>query len=165
VIALVLTGAGVGAGLALKPPPAPEGEGAEPSDGGHSDGGHSGAASADDGHGDASDGAEAPEFVKLSNQFVVPVVEGGRVTAMVALAISLEVGAGQTDATYAREPKLRDAFLRVLFDHANAGGFRGTFTDGANMVVLRKALFEAGVSVMGKDLHDVLITDFARQDT
>ena len=71
-----------------------------------------------------------PEYVKLNNQFVVPVVEDGRVAAMVVLSLSLEVEAGNTEAVYQREPKLRDAFLQVLFDHANVGGFCGSFTDG-----------------------------------
>ena len=106
-----------------------------------------------------------PEYVKLNNQFVVPVVENGRVVAMVILSLSLEVTTGSTEAVYTREPKLRDVFLQVLFDHANSGGFRGTFTDGANLVVLRQALLEIAKRTMGEIVTDVLIVDIARQDT
>ncbi len=106
-----------------------------------------------------------PEYVKLSNQFVIPVVEQGRVVSMVILALTLEVGAGTTEAIYAREPKLRDAFLQVLFDHANSGGFNGAFTDGANLVLLRKALLEAAQTAIGPNVSDVLISDIARQDS
>jgi len=105
------------------------------------------------------------EFVKLSNQFVVPVVQDGRVSAMVVLSLTLGVVAGTTEATFAREPKLRDAFLQVLFDHANSGGFSGSFTDGSNLIVLRRTLKEAAVVVLGSSVTDVLITDIARQDS
>ncbi|EEW26586.1 flagellar basal body-associated FliL family protein [Rhodobacter ferrooxidans] len=105
-----------------------------------------------------------PEYVKLSNQFIVPIVADGRVNAMVIMALSVEVTPGSTEAVYAKEPKLRDAFLQVLFDHANAGGFRGSFTDGANLTLLRKALLEVAQSTMGDMVTDVLIADIARQD-
>ncbi len=100
----------------------------------------------------------------MNNQFVVPVVKDGRVASMIVLSLSLEVAAGNTEAVYQREPKLRDAFLRVLFDHANVGGFSGSFTDGANLLVLRTNLKEAAALVLGPVVSDVLITDIARQD-
>ncbi|MFN3971541.1 MAG: flagellar basal body-associated FliL family protein [Gemmobacter sp.] len=105
------------------------------------------------------------DYVKLPNQFVVPVVEGGRVVAMVILSLSLEVRPGSSEIVYAREPKLRDALLQVMFDHANSGGFRGSFTDGSNLVVLRQALRETAVRVMGNVVNDVLISDIVRQDS
>jgi flagellar protein FliL len=109
--------------------------------------------------------AEPPEYVKLNNQFVIPVLEDGRIESMVILSINLEVGTGTTETVYAREPKLRDAFLQVLFDHANAGGFRGSFTDGANLVNLRTALQETATDVLGDIVKDVLIVDIGRQDS
>lgn len=108
---------------------------------------------------------ESPEYVKLNNQFVVPVVEDGRVAALVVMSLSLEVTAGSTETVFEREPKLRDVFLQVLFDHANAGGFRGSFTDGSNLVVLRQALKEVAVPVLGDLVTDILIVDIARQDS
>ena len=83
---------------------------------------------------------------------------------MVILALSLEVKKGAAEKIYSREPKVRDALLQVLFDHANAGGFEGAFTDGANLVFLRTALLEAAKSTLGDDVTDVLISDIARQD-
>ena len=116
--------------------------------------------------------AEAPghddaptDFVKLNNQFVIPVVRQGRVTALVILALSVEVTAGGGEEVYAREPKLRDAMLQVMFDHSNAGGFDGVFTDGANLILLRAALKEVAVKVLGTVVRDVLISDISRQDT
>lgn len=106
-----------------------------------------------------------PDYVKLNNQFIVPVIEGGRVASMVVLSLSLEVAPGETEMIYAREPKLRDALLQVLFDHANTGGFHGSFTDGSNLIQLRQALREQAIAVVGDVVRDVLITDIARQDS
>lgn len=152
-IAVVGLAAGSGAGLALRPPadsPA-EGEGHPAPAQGHE--------KADD------EAAGLPEFVKLNNQFVVPVVEDGHVASLVILSLSLQVAEGQTDAVYAREPKLRDAFLQVMFDHANSGGFRGSFTETTTMRTLRRALLETAQTIFGKDgVSDVLIVDIVRQD-
>nr|WP_323005853.1 flagellar basal body-associated FliL family protein [Pseudorhodobacter sp.] len=123
----------------------------------------------------AQDGAEAEavvskaipvstEFVKLNNQFVIPIVGGGRVTSLVIMSLSVEVENGSTESIFAREPKLRDALLQVMFDHANAGGFNGVFTDGANLILLRQALLEAAQKIMGDIVKDVLIFDLSRQD-
>lgn len=106
-----------------------------------------------------------PEYVKLNNQFVIPVVESGQVAALVVVSLSLEVTTGSTETVFAREPKLRDVFLQVLFDHANAGGFRGSFTDGSNLIVLRQALKEVAMQVLGDMVNDILIVDIARQDS
>jgi hypothetical protein len=103
--------------------------------------------------------------VKLNNQFIVPVVEQAEVQALVILSISLEVRPGTTEAVYTQEPKLRDAFLQVLFDHANAGGFNGAFTSSTNMDVLRQSLLETAQAVIGKSVRNVLIVDIVRQDS
>jgi len=154
-------GGGIAAGLALRPEPE-----ASAQAGAVADPPATAAATPDTTAGDSAEdaGGDAPEFVRLSNQFVVPVVEEGRVAAMVVLALSLEVEAGMSDAVFQREPKLRDVFLQVLFDHANIGGFSGSFTDSANLVVLRTSLREAAATVLGTTIRDVLITDIARQD-
>ena len=150
ILALMGLGAGLGGGLALRPtspdhaaeaktetePTAAEGE---PKD--------------------------APEYLKLNNQFVVPVLEDGRVVSMVIMALSLEVAKGASEQVYSREPKLRDAFLQVMFDHANAGGFQGDCTDGSNLILLRKALLEAAQSNLGDLVKNVLISEIARQDS
>lgn len=157
-IAVLGTGAGVGAGLFLMPKDAstyaetevclPQEKPVEPE-------------IADDTH-------EKPttdrEYVKLNNQFVIPVMSEDRVVALVVASLSIETSAGQTETVYGREPKLRDSFLQVLFDHANIGGFEGRFTDTARMDILREALLDAAQSVLGKDVSDVLITEIARQD-
>lgn len=105
------------------------------------------------------------DYVKLNNQFVIPVVAEAKIKALVVLSLSLEVAAGSSEAVYAREPKLRDAFLRVMFDHANSGGFDGAFTSNGNLAGLRAALVQAAQQILGEAAHDVLIVDIVRQDS
>lgn len=110
-------------------------------------------------------GQAALEYVKLNNQFVVPIVTGGDVSGLVILSMSLEVSAGASENVFSREPRLRDSFLQVLFDHANAGGFKGVFTQSNNLDVLRAALLEVARKSLGDVVHEVLITDIVRQDS
>lgn len=152
ILVLVGSGAGVGAGIFLRPEPMVE----DPSG--------SEATMAVEVE-QVEDGEDIDhEYVKMNNQFVVPVVDGDQVTALVVLSLSLEVPAGQKDAIYAKEPKLRDSFLQVLFDHANIGGFEGAFTNANNLAVLRGALREVAQKDMGDQITDVLIIEIARQD-
>ena len=108
--------------------------------------------------------AETRDYAKLKHQFVIPVVEEGRVSALVVMSLSIEVETGQTQAVYSQEPKLRDGFLQVLFDHANTGGFSGSFTSTTNMRSLRDGLRENAQRVVGDVVHDVLIVEIVRQD-
>lgn len=155
ILPVVGLGAGIGAGLALRPHPTEEVATASASD-------TTGADAAIENGGEPE---APPEYAKMNNQFVVPVLDGGRVVSMVILSLSIEVPTGGAEQVYEREPKLRDVFLQVLFDHANAGGFRGSFTDGSNMVLLRRALLEAAKQVLSDTAKDVLITEIVRQDS
>ncbi|WP_170761311.1 flagellar basal body-associated protein FliL [Ruegeria lacuscaerulensis] len=105
------------------------------------------------------------EYLKLTKQFVIPVVTSDRIAALVTMSLSLEITPGMTEAFYAIEPKLRDGFLQVMFDHANAGGFDGAFTESDNLEVLRKALLEVARKDLGDDVSQVLIMSVSRQDT
>jgi hypothetical protein len=107
---------------------------------------------------------ETVEYVKLNNQFIIPIIENERVASLVVMTLTVEVPAGQKDVVYAKEPKLRDSFLQVLFDHANMGGFSGEFTDPAKLEILRNSLLEIGQRDIVDGVTDVLITDVARQD-
>lgn len=160
VLLLVGSGAGVGAGIFLRPAPAEEEQHAEEKAEDHEEDHAKTAESKDD---DAT--ALDSEYVKMNNQFVVPIVKDGRVASMVVMSLSIEVPVGKKDAVLLREPKLRDSFLRVLFDHANIGGFEGAFTEANTLSVLREALREIAQKDMGADMiSDVLILDIARQD-
>lgn len=174
VILLVLgTGAGMGAAWFLMPP-APEAaapaEHPEAAADPHAAPADSHAAPPADSHAtddhatdDHGAAADLP-YVELPGQFIIPVVEQAEVTAMVILTLGLEVAAGAEEAAQAQEPRLRDAFLQVLFDHANTGGFSGMFTASSNMRSLRHALLAAAEEVLGADATEVLILDLLRQD-
>jgi flagellar FliL protein len=155
IIGLLGLGIGIGAGMVLRPVseehPAQDGKTADLASGME--------------EGAPEDPEVLPEFVKMNNQFVVPVVVQGRVVSMVILSLSLEVATGTSEQVYSREPKLRDGFLQVLFDHANSGGFKGSFTDSSNLVLLRRTLMETARSILGEVVQDVLISDIARQDS
>ena len=109
---------------------------------------------------------DAPrEYAKLNNQFVIPVVEDGLVAALVVMSLNVEVVAGNREMIFATEPKLRDRFLQVMFNHANIGGFSGNFTAGTNMRALRNELLRVAQEVGGPDVTDVLVIDIVRQDS
>ena len=155
-LALVGLGSGVGAGVLLRAPPMPD----APVDGGCT-GTTPGPETA---HGAGKSMALDHDYVKMNNQFVIPVIAGGRIKSLVVMSLSLEIAKGETEAVYAREPKLRDAFLRAMFDHANSGGFDGDFTANGNMAHLREALLNGAKGVLGEAVSDVLIVDIVRQD-
>ncbi|MGY6634262.1 MAG: flagellar basal body-associated FliL family protein [Alkalilacustris sp.] len=144
-LAVVGLAGGIGAGLALKPP-----------------------APAEDTEAEVAavplPPATPSAFVEMANPFVIPLIGPNRIRSMVVLELSLEVAQAEVSAVRALEPRLRDAFLRVLFDHANAGGFDGVFTAASPMSSLRTALRETATSLAGPGVRDVLILDMMRQD-
>lgn len=153
VMLLLGLAAGVGAGVFLRPDAEPttltEEETVETSEADEEDTGP----------------ASGREYVKLSNQFVVPLVDDERISAMVVLTLSVEVSQGEGQTVYDLEPKIRDVFLRVLFDHASIGGFSGDFAHNENIDIVRDSLLNAAVKSFGRDfIHDVLIFELARQD-
>lgn len=107
---------------------------------------------------------ETREYARMNNQFVVPIVINERVSSLIVMSLSIEVETGGQEAVFSHEPRLRDAFLQVMFDHANMGGFNGAFTASANMRLLREALLEAADRVMRGHITDVLIVEIVRQD-
>lgn len=105
-----------------------------------------------------------PEFVELNRQFVVPLLREGRVAALVITSLAAEVDAGMSEAVHTLEPKLRDAFLQVLFVHAHSGGFDGDFTAQRSLEDLKARLMEQAEGIVGPGLRNVLVTEIVRQD-
>lgn len=100
---------------------------------------------------------------EFANQFVIPVVAGDQIASVVILSLALEISESQREAISNNRPRLRDALLQVLFDHANAGGFAGSFTAQTTLGPLRRALLEAAQKSIGSDVvFSVLITDIIR---
>ena len=175
-IILLVVGVGGGVGAAIMLAPAPEEvteEGELPSDGEEAaaaDGeevaeeslasGEEAAAEEEE-----SDGETKPvEFLNMTNQFIVPLVKEGVVNGLVVVSISLEVTEGTIAAVHQLEPKIRDRFLQVLFNHANNGGFAGNFTDFRYMKSLKDELLRNAQVVAGNAVTDILILDLVRQD-
>ncbi|MFT5064990.1 MAG: hypothetical protein ACJAXK_001650 [Yoonia sp.] len=158
ILLLLGVGSGVGAGLFLFPPTEaptdlvanPCGEPTE----------HE--VTETDDHGETK--STANEYVKLNNQFIVPIVDEGRVSALVVISLNIEVAAGNKEPIFLAEPKLRDAFLQAMFDHANIGGFSGNFTSAQNLRPLREDLARLAKSIVPGVAKDVLIMDIVRQD-
>ncbi|MEM1066167.1 MAG: flagellar basal body-associated protein FliL, partial [Pseudomonadota bacterium] len=141
ILALIGLGAGIGAGLLLTP--APDLPATE------EDGDSEGGDSADEREGEGATGSNGQEidgdlleYASLSNQFVIPVVKNDRIDSLVVLSLTLEVAPGATPTVFQREPRLRDGFLRVMFDHANIGGFDTSFTQSGNLTILRAGLLD-----------------------
>ena len=132
------------------------------------EGGHGAPAPEASGQGEGGSGGHGGEagheYVRLPNQFIVPLVEEGEVAGLMLVSLSLEVAAGTEEEVAPIEPKLRDAFLRVLFDHANTGGFDGVFTASGAMRPLRAALLRAAGEASGGLVTDVLIVEMVRED-
>lgn len=112
-----------------------------------------------------SEGKAGFDYLKMTKQFVVPVVQDEEISALVTMSLSLEIDPSITERFYAIEPKLRDGFLQVMFDHANIGGFNGVFTQSDNLSVLRRSLLEVARKDLGEDVSQVLIMSVSRQDT
>ena len=158
------TGGGIGAGLLLVPPPADEDLIAETPCGDPPEESTNDPAEASGEVAQSAALTEEREYARLNNQFVVPVVQEGKVTSLVVLSLSIEVETGAKENVFSHEPRLRDLFLQVLFDHANMGGFDGAFTASSNMRILRDALRQTAIRNVGGGITDVLIIDIVRQD-
>ncbi|MEM9708768.1 MAG: flagellar basal body-associated FliL family protein [Pseudomonadota bacterium] len=163
---LVGIGAGVGAGLSVAP------DGSECAPHAAAPAGQEGEAAEDCEHPPEEEAkpeaeeeaVEDVDFVRMNDQFVVPVLVDGSVRSLVVMSITLEADLGSSAGIFAIEPKLRDAFLRVLFDHANSGGFSGAYTEAGRMDRLRRALLEIARKVAGEQVRDILILDMLRQE-
>lgn len=173
VVALLGLGAGVGAGVAFKPAPEPETEAAvcvesaapEPA----APAAEPCPPAADDPFAKVAADAPKPEgkfaYVPIDKPFVVPVFRGDQVAAMVVMSLSVAVAPEAEEAVKSVQPRLRDSFLKVMFQHANSGGFDGSFTTGQKMRDLHAALLNAArETVPHSPVAEVLITEIARQD-
>lgn len=156
-LAAIGTAAGVGAGIALRPDPAALADSADPAAHGESAGPAPKAAA-------PGGAAGGDDYLELDRQFVVPVLSEGRVGSMVVMSLTLALRPGLREAALDRAPRLHDRFLRVMLDHANSGGFDGTFTANGAMDRLEGALLEAGRAELGAGLTDILVLDLNRQD-
>lgn len=104
------------------------------------------------------------DYVKIGRQIVVPVVKGGATEALMLFEVALDVPLSLSEPTYRAEPRLRDAFLKILFEMSYTGAFSDTYTDDRVIAELRSKLLAAARAEMGPRIHDVLILDVIRQE-
>ena len=103
---------------------------------------------------------------EFPNQFMVPLIVEDRIATVVVLSLALEIDDAQRALVTVNLPRLRDAMLQIMFDHANLGGFQGVFTANSTLGTLRSALLEAGQKTLGRDVvFGVLVTDILRGGT
>lgn len=154
---------GAGAGYVLRPPPQEQAKAEQvdcpPTD--YASGGQ-------DAEGNEAAGSYPVEiqttFIEFDNQFIVPVASDEAITSLVVLSLTLEVDSVAQELIYERMPKLRDAFLNVLFDHSSAGGFSTDFVNGRGLDAVRGLLKETAVGIVGVQVMDVLIVDLLKKD-
>lgn len=146
ILILLGVGGGLGAGLAVRPAPESEDEGIS--------GAAPPALPAD---------LEAGVY-EIPSQFMVPLIVEDRIATVLVLTLALEIDEAQRDLVTTNLPRLRDAMLQIMFDHANSGGFEGVFTANTALGSLRNALLESGQKILGRDaVFGVLITDVLRR--
>lgn len=118
-------------------------------------------------HGEAAGGGGSTSTqhssFRFPQQFFVPLVRGGNVTAMMVLTLSVEMPTDAQEAVFAKENQMRDAILRQLLIHANTGGFDGNFTAEAHLALLRRQLL-ASVQRIAPEVDAVLVGDIVRQE-
>lgn len=106
----------------------------------------------------------AYEYVKFSRQFILPVVESSKIKSLIVADIQLEVTSGSTEYTFSRAPKLRAAFLQVLYRHAHTGSLKQSILTDRTLRELREDLLKVARPILGDRIRDILITDLLRQD-
>ncbi|MCA8928684.1 MAG: flagellar basal body-associated FliL family protein [Alphaproteobacteria bacterium] len=104
------------------------------------------------------------DYVKFNSQFVVPLQSDRRVTALVVANLQLEVTEGASEEVLLREPRLRDLFLKILFEMAAEGAFDGDMFAPMVQKELRGRLLAAARNLLGPEVNAVLISDLLKQD-
>ena len=103
-------------------------------------------------------------FVKIGKQTIVPVVTEGETKALMLFELAVDVPAARVDQVHEMEPRLRDAFLRELFQMSYTGAFLTNFTEERIIEELRRNLTNAARTYLGHNQAEVLILDVMRQE-
>lgn len=156
-LALAGLAAGAGAGWYMRPPPPPAAS-AAPENGAEGAAGMAHAAT-------PRPESTSSETLPMTGQFLVPLVAGGGMHAVVVIGLALELPTDHGVTLSRHEARLRAGFLQALFDHANLGGFEGVFTSGENLLNLRRRLRDIAREELGDTVRDVLITELMRQES
>lgn len=138
---------------------------------GHGGEAHGAADAHGDGHGaratnriEIHEAAEDSEYLPLSRKLIVPFVRTNGRKAFVAVDATLEIGPGETEFATLHEPKVIDAFLRVLINFASTGAFDDPAQASATLRELNEELYNAAKAVLGDRVRGVLIVNILTQD-
>ena len=146
IVIILGVAAGVGAGIFLRPAAVA---------------GHAAAeAEASEENGDVTERS----FVKIGRQTIVPVVNDGETQALMLFELAVDVPATNVDRVHEMEPRLRDAFLRELFQMSYTGAFLENFTENRIIEELRHNLTLAARKYLEDKQAEVLILDVMRQE-
>ena len=165
VIVLFGVGGGLALGLALRPGGAAQGPDGAAEEHGAAEStadGHGGGGESEAGHDGEITGER--DYVKLGRQIIIPIVKGGKTEALILFDLALDVPSTMIERVHAAKPRLRDAFLRVLFAMSYTGAFSSTYTDERIVEELRQKLRAAARRLLGDEVAEVLILDIMRQE-
>ena len=77
---------------------------------------------------------------------------------------SLELNDDAPTGVFTKEPKLRDAYMRVLLEMSSEGAFDGDLVSPDTYNQLRRNLLGASHRVIDEGVEDILILDVVKQD-
>ena len=121
----------------------------------------------DDKHAAAEENPEEAverNYVKIGRQTIIPVVDHGETQALMLFELAVDVPAELSATVHEMEPRLRDAFLRELFQMSYTGAFLTNFTDDHIIEELRRNLTRTAQEHIGTKDSEVLILDVMRQE-
>lgn len=114
------------------------------------------------GKGSSASGGVA--YYKFSREFVVPLLENGRVSSLVILNINLEIDESVSAKMFSMEPAVRDNIMTTLVSLANDGKTFQTLSDIESYESMRALVLMNLKKVVPSGVRNVLILDMARQD-
>jgi len=157
---LVLIGllGGAAIGAILRPPPPSGGD-------------HAGKAANGDGTGIGADHEtdgqaeeEQTDYVTLGRQMIVPVLDGETTVAFMVFEFALDLPTEERERALVREPLIRDAFLRDLFEFSYTGAFRRSYIEDALVAEIKEKLLATARLHVSSRVREVLILDLLRKE-
>lgn len=103
-------------------------------------------------------------YIKMHNQFIVPIVRDDVVRSMVILTLAVQADEHSAEEIALVEPKLQAAFLSALFDYSSIGGFTGNFTSPDWRKAIQNLLLTTAREEVSEKITDVLLLGINRQD-
>lgn len=103
-------------------------------------------------------------YYKFSREFIVPVLNDGKVESLVILNINIEADSSISQQLFSLEPKLRDTIMTTLIKISGDGSTLQNLTNAENYETIRSMLLMELKDVAPTGIENVLILDLAKQD-